>query len=152
MRSAHRLALGVLAAALTLSMVLVAGCSSAAPSKVTVSGAWARPAAVANQPTAAYMVISNGSGQPDALLSASSPDATMVQLHETTTDGTGMTAMHPVDRVPIPGEGEVTLQPGGTHVMIMGLSKPLPAGATIELDLVFEHAGRVTVTAEVRDG
>jgi hypothetical protein len=46
----------------------------------------------------------------------------------------------------------VTLQPGGHHLMIMGLSRPLTAGGTLELDLVFEKAGKVAVMAEVRDG
>ena len=130
---------------------VVAGCSAAAP-KVTVSDAWVRSVAVSNEPTAAYLVISNGSGQPDALLGASSPDAVMVQLHETTTDSTGMTGMQHIDRLAIPGEGEVTLQPGGHHLMIMGLSRTLAAGGTLELDLVFERAGKVVVMAEVRDG
>lgn len=152
MRSARRIAPALIAVGLGLATLLAAGCSSTAQSNLTVSGAWARAVAVTGQPSAAYMVISNGSGQPDALLSVSSPGASMVEVHETTTDGTGMTAMHPVDRVAIPGEGEVTLQPGGTHLMLMGLTKPLEVGSTIELDLMFQHAGRMVVMAEVRDG
>ena len=151
MRSIPRSARGATAVALVAVALVVAGCSTATP-KVTVSGAWVRSAAVAGQPTAAYLVISNGSGQPDALVSASSPDAATVQIHETTTDTSGMTGMHQIDRLAIPGEGEVTLQPGGHHLMIMGLSRALTAGGTLELDLVFEHAGKVVVKAEVRDG
>jgi periplasmic copper chaperone A len=140
------------AAALVVVAILAAGCSSAAAPKVTVSDAWVRSAAVAGQPTAAYLVISNGSGQPDALVGASSPDASMVQIHETTTDTSGMTGMHQIDQLPIPGEGEVTLKPGGHHLMIMGLSRALTAGGKLQLDLVFEKAGKVVVMAEVRDG
>ncbi len=151
MRSVPRIAPRVAGVGLVLALVVVAGCSAAAP-KLSVSGAWVRSVPVAGEPTAAYLVISNGSGQPDALLSASSPDAVTVQLHETTTDSSGMTGMQHVDRLAIPAEGEVTLQPGGHHLMIMGLSRALTAGGTLELDLVFEKAGEVVVMAEVRDG
>jgi len=151
MRSVPRIAPRVAGVGLVLALVVVAGCSAATP-KLSVSGAWVRSVAVAGEPTAAYLVISNGSGQPDSLLSASSPDAVTVQLHETTTDSTGMTGMQHIDKLAIPAEGEVTLQPGGHHLMIMGLSRALTAGGTFELDLVFEKAGKVVVMAEVRDG
>ena len=151
MRSIPGLAPRAAVVALVVVVVVAAGCTGAAP-KVTVSGAWVRSVWSPDQPTAAYLVISNGSGQPDALLGASSPDAVTVQLHETTTDSSGMTGMQHIDRLAIPGEGEVTLQPGGHHLMIMGLSRTLTAGGTLELDLVFEHAGKVVVMAEVRDG
>jgi copper(I)-binding protein len=136
---------------LVLAVVAIASCSAATP-KLSVSGAWVRSVPVAGETTAAYLVISNGSGEPDALLGASSPDAVTVQLHETTTDSSGMTGMQHIDRLAIPGEGEVTLQPGGHHLMIMGLSRALTAGGTLELDLVFEKAGKLVVMAEVRDG
>jgi periplasmic copper chaperone A len=151
MRSIPRSGPVAAGASLLLAALVVAGCSTAAP-KLTVSGAWVRSVAAADQPTAAYLVISNGSGQPDALMGASSPDAATVQLHETTTDSSGMTGMQHVDKLAIPAEGEVTLMPGGHHLMIMGLSRPLTAGGTLELDLVFEKAGKVAVMAEVRDG
>lgn len=102
--------------------------------------------------SAAYLTITGAPGQPDALLSASSPDASMVQIHETSTDAAGVTGMQPVDRVEIPAGEAVVFEPGGLHLMIMGLSDGLVAGSSIELDLVFERAGRVVVEARVRQG
>jgi copper(I)-binding protein len=135
-----------------VTVVLVAGCgSSASPSGATmsISGPWARPAAAAGQ-SAAYFTMTNNSGTMDALLSATSPAAGKVEVHETTIDGSGMTAMHPVSRIDVPAGQAVVLKPGSYHLMLMGLTGELAVGKTIELDLVFEKAGKVVVQAEIR--
>jgi copper(I)-binding protein len=138
---------------LALGAASLAGCSSGgAAVPPIISAAWARPAMGTDQPAAAYFVITNAAGQADALLSASSPAASSVELHQTLTDASGMTGMHPVARLDVPAGGRVTLEPGGYHLMIMGLSKPLEVGTSLELDLVFEHAGQVVVQAEVKQG
>jgi copper(I)-binding protein len=145
----HRMLIVFAAAAVAL-----AACSAgASPSTaaISVGDAWARPAAASAQ-SAAYMTIKNTSGSTDALLSATSPAAGMVELHETSTDGAGMTGMHPVARLDIPAGSSVQLKPGGYHFMLMSLTGDLVAGKTIELDLVFEHAGKVVVMAEIRQG
>ena len=137
-----------------VAAVAIAACgagATASGSAPTISGAWVRPAA-ANGQSAAYFTITNTSGAADALLSATSPGASMVELHETSTDGSGMTGMHPVARLDIPAGRSVDLKPGGYHLMLMGLSGELAVGKTIELDLVFEHAGKVVVNAEIRQG
>jgi len=154
MPSVRRTASPAFAGAVILLVVLLVACSSPAASSapLTVSGAWVRSVAIPNQPTAAYLTISNGSGQSDALVGASSPDAASVELHQTMTDASGMTGMQAMDRLEVPPEGEVSLQPGGNHLMVMGLSHPLATGGRLELDLQFEHAGKVVVMAEVRDG
>lgn len=68
-----------------------------------------------------------------------------------TTMGGGMMTMQPVDRIPVPAGESVALEPGGYHIMLMDLAQPLEVGSTIEVTLVFETAGEVVVTAEVRD-
>ncbi len=143
----------VLAAALAVVLVGCSSSASTAPSAAapTVSDAWARPA-VQGGTGAAYMTISNPGGSADTLLSASSPAAASVELHRTMTDASGMTGMSPIDRLEIPAGGSVSLAPGGYHLMMMGLSAPLEAGSTVEIELVFEHAGKVVVQAEVRQG
>jgi copper(I)-binding protein len=128
----------------------LAGCSTSTGSVAapTVSAAWVRPGDAGGD-TAAYLVIT-GSGSTDALVSASSPGAAMVELHETSTDSAGMTGMHPLASLTISAGATVTLEPGGYHLMIMGLKGALAVGDTFELDLVFQHAGPVVVQAEVR--
>jgi hypothetical protein len=96
-------------------------------------------------------VIDNGGTAADALLTASTPLAAKVEIHETTTSG-GMTGMHPVDRLEIPAGGTVRLEPGGVHLMLMGLTGPVEPGTTVSLELRFEHAGTIVVQAPVRPG
>jgi len=122
------------------------GTAAGAP---TVSGAWVRAAPAGGQ-TAGYLTITGGTAA-DALVSASSPGASMVELHETSMDS-GMVGMHAVESLAIPAGGSVALAPGGYHLMIMGLGQALSAGGAFQIDLVFQHAGKVTVQAEVRAG
>ena len=62
----------------------------------------------------------------------------------------GSMGMRPVARLEIPAGGSVALQSGSYHIMLIGLTKPLAAGETVELTLLFEKAGAITVRAEVR--
>jgi hypothetical protein len=132
------------------SVFAQAGCSAAAATP-TIADAWARPGA-AGAETAAYLKITSAPGKADALMSASSPIAAKVEVHEVSTDAEGMTGMHPIDHLDIHADETVELKPGGFHLMIMGLTKELTVGDTIELELVFENAGKITVKAEVRQG
>jgi copper(I)-binding protein len=135
---------------LVVILVALAACSSAPGSSgvPTISDAWARPGAAGAQ-SAAYMTIT-GAGQDDALVSVSSTGAATVELHESTTDAAGMMGMHPIERLDVPGDGSVRLEPGSFHVMLMGLSDELAVGDILELELVFEKAGTVAVDAEIR--
>ncbi len=124
----------------------------ASPGAPVVSGAWVRAPMGADAPAAAYFVITNGTGQDDALTAVSSPAASSAQIHKTESDMGGMTGMTPVARVDVKAGSTLTFAPGGFHVMLMGLHGSMNVGDRIELDLTFEHAGRVVVQAEVRQG
>jgi copper(I)-binding protein len=133
-----------------MAAILVVGTAcTPSPGAVQVSGAWVRAAASVDGPTGGYFVVTNASGADDVLLSASSPAAGMVEMHQTTTSG-GMTGMQPVARVLVPRGGTVEFKPGGYHLMLMRLSAPLPAGTKVELTLTFQRAGSVVVQADVR--
>jgi periplasmic copper chaperone A len=138
--------IAILAAALA-GVVAVAACGT--PGRPTVSDAWVRATAAGADSSAAYLVITNP-GPADALVRASSTSADAVTLHQTTTDPSGMTEMGTLDVIGVPAGGTVKLEPGGLHLMIMGLHEPLVAGASVEIDLVFEHAGTVVVQAAIR--
>jgi periplasmic copper chaperone A len=155
-----RRALGV-TAALAVAVSAIACSSAAAPTTtepptrfpIQVTGAWVRPPTVPGGPAAAYFTIKNESGAADALVAVSSSVADSVDIHETKTDSGGMTGMHPVGRVEVPAGGTVTFQPGGYHLMLMGMHDgALSTGATIVLQLEFEHAGTYPVEAEVKQG
>jgi copper(I)-binding protein len=141
-------------------LFIVAACSSGsgaasasvAPAGPTVSDAWVRPPMGPDRPAAGYMTITDPGGEADALVSVSSPIATSVEIHETTADASGMMAMHPIERIDIPAGGSAKLEPGGYHLMLMGVTKMPAVGETVELTLTFEKAGDVVVQAEVRAG
>ncbi len=146
-----RARLAAIVAALVLVLSLAAcSASGGGTGKLTVTDAWARPSTGMAMAGAAYLTITNGTDQADALLKVSTAAATTPEIHETTEGASGMMAMHPVDRIAVPAGGTVKLEPGGYHIMLIGLTSDLVAGSTIQLTLTFEHAGDVTVTAEVR--
>jgi periplasmic copper chaperone A len=135
-----------------LSFVLVvAACSSAGAADPTVSDPWVRPPMGADRPAAGYLTITGGE-EADALIAAASPVATTVEIHETAPDASGMMAMHPVDRIDVAAGATVNLEPGGYHLMLMGVTEMPAVGETVEITLTFEQAGEVKVQAEVRAG
>jgi copper(I)-binding protein len=79
----------------------------------------------------------------------------MAQLHETlmaaNSEGVMLMSMNHVMSIDVPANGEVALEPGGFHVMLMNLTEPLVVGAEFDVTLTFESAGDMVVTAEVRD-
>jgi hypothetical protein len=58
--------------------------------------------------------------------------------------------MREVQRIDIPGGGEIRMEPGGLHIMFIGLKAPLEDGQTFPLTLTFEKAGETTVEVTVR--
>ena len=144
------LVLAVVAAACGSTSTSTGGPTGApAGGPVTIKQIWVR-AAPAGADTAAYFTIVNGKVADDALVGVSSPAGTSASIHETKTDNSGMTGMSMVPQVKIPGGGTVTFEPGGYHVMIMGLTSELKVVDRVELSLAFENAGIVKVSAEVR--
>lgn len=68
-----------------------------------------------------------------------------VMLH-TTEMSEGVAHMSHVDGIDIPAGDSITLEPGGYHVMFMGLNgNPFEVGKSIPATLVFERAGEVEV-------
>ena len=99
--------------------------------------------------SAAYLTIRNRGGADDRLLGAGFAGARRVEIHETRVSPEGLATMRPVESVAIPAGAEIRLEPGGLHVMLMGLESSLLAGDTVQLSLEFETSGTRTVPAEV---
>ena len=125
--------------------LLLAACQPAAG--LTVSDAWARPG-IAGGNSGAFFIIDNR-GEADTLLSAASDISQAVELHRTIMEGDVM-QMQPQESVPVPAGETVAFQPGGLHVMFIGLYADLVPGDTFELVLTFEKAGKIVLQVEVR--
>jgi copper(I)-binding protein len=124
----------------------LAACQTASGG-LEVNDAWARPAASGGN-GAAYFVIENGSGQDDALVSASADIASAVELHMTMVHGGDTMEMQMQENVAIP-RGRTEFKPGGLHVMFIGLTRDLKVGDTFDLTLDFRDAGEMKVTVTV---
>lgn len=96
-----------------------------------------------------FLVLKNGGGTADKLVKAASPVAENVELHTHIKDGDAM-RMRAVENIPVPANGQTALEPGGYHIMLIGLKQPLKEGDSFPLTLTFEKAGSVTLTVPVQ--
>jgi periplasmic copper chaperone A len=103
--------------------------------QTTIKDPWVRGTVAEQKATGAFMRITSAGG--GKLLSASSPAAGVVEIHEMAMDGTTM-KMRAIASLDLPAGKAVELKPGGYHVMLMDLKAPLAAGATVDLTLVVE--------------
>ena len=99
--------------------------------------------------TGAYLTLHNTDKRDHALLKAASPAARATELHTVVDEG-GMTKMRPVARMDIAAGGSTRLQPGGLHIMLIGLRQPLAEGANVTLTLTFEDGSHKEINAPVR--
>ena len=137
--------------AAVLAFALSAGFVQAEPVRqgdLEVDAAWARASIGTSRPGAAYFTVRNLGDEADRLTGLSSPVSAMPMLHQTTLSE-GVSRMAHVEAAEIPAGGELTLEPGGMHVMLMELTTPLKEGATFPLTLTFEAGGEITVEVPV---
>jgi copper(I)-binding protein len=134
---------------IALALAVTAVSAPALAAEIAVSGAWSRPA-VQGGNGAGYLTVTNAGAAPDRLLSAASPAAGRVEIHQSmVTDGVAM--MHAAEAgVVVPAKGKAVLAPGGYHLMLTGLKAASPVGGAIPVTLTFERAGKVTTSLAVR--
>jgi copper(I)-binding protein len=137
------------------AVLLIAGLAGAAAAgEVTMLGPleiatpWARASIGTERPSAAYLTIRNTGAEPDRLIAVETPAAARPEVHQVVEAG-GVMKMRPPAPLEIPPGGEVRLEPGGLHIMLMQLREPLEQGGQVPLTLVFEKAGAITVNAPV---
>jgi len=121
-------------------------------SPIAVKKPWARTSPMQASNGAVYMVLKNESKSDQALVSASVPASVAMetQLHETVMGSGGTMHMQEVDEIAIPARSTVKLEPGGSHIMLMGLAAPLETGTKITVTLEFESGTTKTVKAVVK--
>ena len=128
--------------------VLCGGTAAAHDYKVgalEISQPWARATPPSAPAGGGFLKITNTGTTPDRLISASSPGADIVQVHEMKMDGSIMRMREVEKGLEIPAGGSVVLSPGGYHLMMMGLKAPFKQGASVPVTLVFEKAGKIDV-------
>ena len=140
----------ITAIALTLAAI-IASAAGARASDVMVINAFARASATpAARAGAAYVTVVNHGDTPDRLIAIVTPAASMAEVHGTVMNG-NVIKMETLDAVNVPAQASVEMKPGGLHVMLMGLKKPLVEGGAIDMTLTFEKAGSITIKVPVRE-
>jgi hypothetical protein len=113
----------------------------------TVEGAWVRASVPGQQATGAFMRIT--AKEPTQLVGVATPVAGSAAVHEMKMEGDVM-RMRPAGPVDVPAGKTLELKPGGYHVMLQDLKKPLDNGSTVPLTLVFRNAKGVESRMDLR--
>ena len=137
--------LGIVAIAVLAAAGLAAAPTVAA--QVTVTDPWVRGTVTGQKATGAFMQLKSPADA--ALVAVSSPVAKIVEIHEMKMEG-GMMKMNAVDKLALPAGKAVDLKPGGYHVMLMDLVKPLKDGDFVPLQLTFEDKAGKKQTVDVK--
>ncbi len=110
---------------------------------------WIRAAPPGAMVLAGYMTLRNVGENEITIDKVSSPDFAMIEMHRTVVQN-GMARMLPQDSLVIPAGGELRLQPGGLHLMMMQPRRALRAGDAIKLLLHGKDARIIVTEALVR--
>ena len=117
-------------------LVAVVGCAKEhSGDPIVVRDAWIREPPP-RSPAAGYLVIENRGGEPVALVDVATEAAEQAEIHVMEYKDDRMT-MRRVSELQVPAGEEVALKPGGTHLMLMELRRPLRDGGEVELVLRF---------------
>jgi periplasmic copper chaperone A len=135
----------------TLAVVVGIGLSHAQPSSpISVEKPFSRATPGNSKVGVGYMTITNKGVVADRLVSASSPAAGKVEIHETTMQDGVMKMRGLPNGLPIEAGKKISLAPDGNHLMLMELKAPLKQGDKVPVTLNFEKAGKVDVTLDVQ--
>ena len=102
---------------------------------VSVKNAWARATVGPQKSTGAFMQIECKTAL--NLIRVESDAAAMVEIHEMKMDS-GVMKMREVEKLECASGKPLELSPGGFHVMLMNVHKPVKVGDQVQLQLVFE--------------
>ena len=124
------------------------GAQAAQAEGLSVQNAYAFATTAAQANGAIFMDIHNGGAADDALTSVKTDIARTAEIHIMEMKE-GTMVMRPVEKITVPANGQAQLAPTGTHVMLMGLTRPLQAGSMFDATLTFEKAGNVPVQVHI---
>jgi copper(I)-binding protein len=131
-----------------LSLALALLCGAAQAQTVEVKDAWVRTSVQGQKSTGAFMKITAKENM--KLVSASSPVAGVVEVHEMKMEGDIMKMRAVKGGLDLPAGKTVELSPGGYHMMMMDLKAALPKDSTVPLTLVFKDAKGVESKVELK--
>lgn len=129
------------------ALLMIALAAAPAFAEVTVKDAWVRGTVPAQKSTGAFLTLT--SSEDAKVVAASSPVAGMAEIHASESKG-GVMHMHALDALALPAGKAVELKPGGNHIMLMGLTKPITANEVVPIVLTIEDKKGKRTTLEVK--
>ena len=136
---------------LILMGLVLAACERSDQSPIVVSDVWGRPSPTSAANAAFYMSIHNNGQNPDSLERVEIDICDSAELHETNIDDDGVMRMDHIRKIDISDDETISLEPGGLHVMCLGLKSTLETGEEIPIKLSFANSGDKRVQAEIRE-
>ncbi|WP_329426329.1 copper chaperone PCu(A)C [Streptosporangium sp. NBC_01495] len=121
----------------------------AVASALTITDPWVKTAKKGM--SAAFGTLVNNTDAEVTVVSGASPLSPKVELHEVV-DSKGKMIMRPKEGgIVIPARGTHLLQPGGDHIMLMGVTEAVKPGAQIPFTLTLKDGKTVEFTAVGKD-
>jgi len=118
-------------------------------STISINDAYVRATPPGLPNSAAFMTVKNETSKDINIVKASSKVAKYVELH-THNMKNGVMKMYQVPQITVPKNGKVVLQPGGFHVMLIGLYQPLKKGESVTFTLELANGETKTITAPIK--
>lgn len=128
-------------------LLVAAGCGK--EGRLAVVDAWARPTPVVADTSAFYVTLSNG-GSEAVIAGARSPVCEATALHDSVLEE-GLMEMRQVDSITVLSHTELVMEPGGLHIMCLGLTEPLVEADEVALTLQLEDGSALEVPVSVEN-
>ena len=115
----------------------------------SVEDAYMRAMPPGRTATAAYLSVTNNHDKACSIIGGSTGIAAKLEVHQQLMSD-GMMRMRPVTEVTVAAGETLLLQPGGFHLMLLGIEAELVPGESHKMSLQTEDCGAIEITAEVR--
>lgn len=114
-----------------------------------ISAPWTRATPPGAKVAGGYLTIINGGKDSDRLTGGSFDGGGRIEVHEMSVSDGVMKMRALSGGLEIKPGATVKLEPGGYHLMMMDLARPLAKGDKVKAHLQFEKAGRVDIELDV---
>jgi copper(I)-binding protein len=132
-----------------LAALLLVACSEQTGPPIVVSDVHVLAPLPGSNAGVAYLTIANRGGSAVTIRDARSPQFERVEIHETTTEG-GVSQMRRLDAVEIPAGGSLAFEPGGRHMMLIGMLPDTGPGSPVTIEIDYTDA-LVVISATMQD-
>ena len=129
-------------------LLMLLCCQSVFADEIHFANAWLRATPGGMTSAAVYGCLINSGDVDEFVVSITSEQAESAMLHRSVSKN-GMTRMVHADEILVKAGTQVDFEPGGLHVMLMGLHKPFIPGDTVPLRLKLKSGAELNATAKV---